>query len=53
MLWLYIPLLVISVFLAVVWLRYGLKEHDSLVLGAGVLQVGLGILWTILIILWV
>ncbi|NVM27839.1 MAG: hypothetical protein HWN65_03265 [Candidatus Helarchaeota archaeon] len=43
-------LLVFAVVLAVAWVRYGIKEHDSLVLGAGIFQVGLGILWTVLII---
>ena len=53
MLWLYIVLLCAAIFLAVLWLRYGIKEHDHFVLGAGLLQVGLGVLWTILIILTV
>jgi len=50
MLWLYILLLIFAGILAVVWIRYGLKEKDMFVLGAGLLQVGLGILWILLIL---
>lgn len=51
MLWFYILLLVFAGITAPVWLHYGFKEKDHLVLGAGILQVGLAIIWILLIII--
>jgi hypothetical protein len=48
MLWIYIVLLIAAVFLAVLWIQYGLRHHDSLVLGCGIGQVFLGVLWAFL-----
>ena len=50
MFWLYILFLIVAVITAPVWVRYGLKAHDSLILGVGILQAFLAIIWTLLTI---
>ena len=50
MFWLYLLFFIFSVITGPVWLRYGIKAHDSLVLGTGIVQIGLTILWALLII---
>jgi len=53
MVWLFIIFLVFSAFFAPVWIRYGFKEKDNFVLGAGFLQVGLSALWILLIYIYI
>ncbi|MHA1649631.1 MAG: hypothetical protein ACTSYB_05500 [Candidatus Helarchaeota archaeon] len=48
--WFLIVLLVAAIFLAVLWTQYGIREHDSFVLAMGLLQIGLGVLWALLLI---
>jgi hypothetical protein len=50
MFWLYVLFLIFAVITAPAWLRWGLKAQDHLVLGLGLVQTGLAVLWVLLLI---
>lgn len=48
--WFLILLLVVTTFLAILWVQYGVRKHDTFVLACGLVEIGLDVLWALLLV---